>query len=121
MATNQKKKPTTYTYESVDGSKSTIQVGRDGVTKEWLAFLMEDDAAMREQDDVQRKHADYTFQNAVARFERNPGDDSDHPTHGLTPGSSIVVKAEIPSSFMDYFAAKNIKVTHVDVIAYVDR
>ncbi len=49
------------------------------------------------------------------------GNDSLYGTHGLTPGSSIVVKAEIPSSFMDYFAAKNIKATQVDVIAYVDR
>ena len=49
------------------------------------------------------------------------GNDSLYGTHGLTPGSSIVVKIEIPSSSMDYFAAKNIKATKVDVIAYVDR
>ena len=28
--------------------------------------------------------------------------DSLYGSHGLTPGSSIVVKAEIPSTFMDY-------------------
>ena len=47
--------------------------------------------------------------------------DSLYNSHGLTPGSSIVVKAEISSSFMDYFSAKNIKPTTVDVIAYVDK
>ena len=101
MATNQKKKPTTYTYESVDGSKSTIQVGRDGVTKEWLAFLMEDDAAMREQDDVQRKHADYTFQNAVARFERNPGDDSDHPIDEIPDPTADIFRILFPDEAPD--------------------
>ena len=56
MATLKKNQnPTSYTYESVDGSKSTIKLGEDGVTKEWLLFLAKDDAAMLEQDDYQQK------------------------------------------------------------------
>ena len=49
------------------------------------------------------------------------GNDSLYNSHGLTPGSSIVIKAEIPSTSMDYFTAKGIKPTVLDVIAYVDR
>ena len=48
-------------------------------------------------------------------------EDSLYSSHGLTPGSSIVIKQEIPSSFMDYFTAKGINPTVLDVIAYVDR
>ena len=48
--------------------------------------------------------------------------DSDnlYNSRGLTPGSSIVFKMSISSSFMDYFAAKGIKPTSVDTIAYID-
>ncbi len=39
---------------------------------------------------------------------------------GLTPGSSIVIRKEIPSSFMEYFEANKIVPTAVDAIAYID-
>ena len=44
MATLKKNQnPTSYTYESVDGSTSTIEVGKDGVTKEMIVLLQQDD------------------------------------------------------------------------------
>lgn len=46
--------------------------------------------------------------------------DNLYDSRGLTPGSSIVFRMNISSSFMDYFNAKNIKATSVDVIAYID-
>lgn len=101
MATNQKKNPTTYTYESVDGSKSTIQVGQDGVTKQWLAFLMTDDAAVLEQEDRQRKHADYTFQNAVARYQRNPDDESGHPIEEIPDPTADIFRILYPDQTPD--------------------
>ncbi len=40
---------------------------------------------------------------------------------GLTPGSSIVIRTDIPSAFMDYFTANNLTPASVDAIAYVDK
>ena len=54
MAVNSKKNPTTYTYESVDGSTSTIEVGKDGVTKEMIVLLQQDDNRCYLQDLYQR-------------------------------------------------------------------
>ena len=34
---------TSYTYESVDGTTSTIKVGQDGVTREMIVLLQQDD------------------------------------------------------------------------------
>ena len=48
-------------------------------------------------------------------------DDSLYDSRGLTPGSSIVFKMSISSSFMDYFNSKGIKPASVDVIAYIDK
>ena len=61
MAKQKKKIPTTYTYESADGSKSTIQAGTDGVTRKWISFLTSDDACILERTDYQRKHEDYWY------------------------------------------------------------
>ena len=36
----------------------------------------------------------------------------------LTPGSSMVFRCEIPSSFMDYFESKGLEPAKVDAIAY---
>ena len=101
MANIQKKKPTTYTYESVDGTKTTIQVGKDGVTKKWLALLMEDDAAVREQDDVQRKHTDYGYQNAVSRYERCPDDESGHPMDEIPDPAADIFRILYPEETAD--------------------
>ena len=101
MANIQKKNPTTYTYESVNGTKSTIQVGKDGVTQKWLAILMEDDAAVLEQDDVQQKHADYSFQNAVARYERCPDDDSEHPMDEIPDPAADIFRILYPEETAD--------------------
>lgn len=102
MANNQKKKiPTTYTYESVDGSKSTIQVGQDGVTKKWLAFLMEDDASVLEQDDQHQRHSDYGFQNAVRRFEQNPDEYASHPIEELPDPTSDIFRTLYPDQVPD--------------------
>ncbi|MBR2662156.1 MAG: hypothetical protein IKE25_00435 [Clostridia bacterium] len=101
MANIQKKKATTYTYESVDGTKTTIQVGKDGVTQKWLALLMEDDAAVCEQDDVQRKHADYGYQNAVTRYERCPDDESGHPMDEIPDPAADIFRILYPEESAD--------------------
>ena len=101
MAVNSKKNPTTYTYESVDGSKSTIKLGEDGVTKEWLLFLAKDDAAMLEQDDYQQKHADYTFQNAVAKYTRCPDDESGHPIEKIPDPTADIFRVLYPDQVPD--------------------
>ena len=46
--------------------------------------------------------------------------DSMYSSKGLTPGSSIVVREDVSSSFMDYFAAKGYTPSKVDAIAYVN-
>ena len=96
MAHIQKKRATTYIYESADGSRSTIQVGQDGVTRKWLAFLTEDDAAVLEQDDYQRKHEDYGYQNAVARYEQCPDDESDHPMDKIPDPTADIFRILYP-------------------------
>lgn len=48
------------------------------------------------------------------------GDDL-YSSRGLTPGSSLVFKMSISSSFMEYFDSKGIKPTTVDVIAYINK
>lgn len=101
MANNQKKKATTYTYESVDGSKSTIRVGEDGVTEKWIAFLATDDAALLEQDDYQRKHEDYGYQNAVTRFYRNPDDASEHPMDRFADPAADIFRILYPDVSQD--------------------
>ncbi len=40
--------------------------------------------------------------------------------HGLTPGSSFVVRQEISSSFMEYYEANGIVPAAMDAIAYID-
>lgn len=46
--------------------------------------------------------------------------ESMYSTKGLTPGSSIVVRDDVNSTFMDYFAAKGYTPSKVDAIAYVN-
>ncbi len=101
MTNNQKKKPTTYTYESVDGTKCTIQVGQDGVTRKWLAFLMESDGEMLEQDSYQQKHADYSFKHAVTRFEQNPDDESGHPIEQISDPTADIFRTLYPDQELD--------------------
>ena len=101
MANIQKKRATTYTYESVDGSRSTIQVGQDGVTKKWLAFLMEDDAAALEQEDYQRKHEDYGYRNAVARYEQCPEDETAHPMDEIPDPAADIFRILYPEETED--------------------
>lgn len=66
------KDTTSYTYESVDGSKRTIRVGEDGVTEEMILFLKTNDNEMSLQDRRQEKHASYEFRNAMERFYCSP-------------------------------------------------
>ena len=101
MAHIQKKRATTYIYESADGSRSTIQVGQDGVTRKWLAFLTEDDAAVLEQDDYQRKHEDYGYQNAVARYEQCPDDESDHPMDKIPDPTADIFRILYPEETVE--------------------
>ena len=90
MANNQKKNPTEYTYESVDGTRTTLQIGKDGVTKKWLTFLMTEDAALLEQEDYWRKHLDYGYQNAQTYYEYDPDDEAEHPLDQIPdPGADI--------------------------------
>lgn len=46
--------------------------------------------------------------------------DSMYSSKGLTPGSSIVVRTPVSSSFKDYIKAKGLNPTTVDAIAYVN-
>ena len=75
MAVNSKKNPTTYTYESVDGSKSTIKLGEDGVT--------------------------YTFQNAVAKYTRCPDDESEHPIEKIPDPTADIFRVLYPDQVPD--------------------
>ncbi|MDD2649298.1 MAG: FxLYD domain-containing protein [Eubacteriales bacterium] len=47
-------------------------------------------------------------------------DDSLYSDRALMPGSSMIIRKDISTSFMDYFAANNIVPTTVDAIAYVE-
>ncbi len=47
-------------------------------------------------------------------------DDSLYSTRALMPGSSIMIRADIPSSFMDYFKIEGYVPSSVDAIAYVN-
>ena len=46
-------------------------------------------------------------------------DDSLYSSRALMPGSSILIRLDIPSNQMDYFAEKNLVPVSVDAIAYV--
>ena len=111
MANIQKKKATTYTYESVDGSRSTILVGQDGVTRKWLAFLMEDDAAALEQEDYQRKHEDYGYRNAVARYEQCPEDELAHPMDEIPDPAADIFRILYPEETEDSPLLKKLRET----------
>ena len=39
---------------------------------------------------------------------------------GVAPGSKVVMKVDVPNSFMDYYNANNIVPTTVDAIAYIN-
>ena len=101
MATRQKKVPTTYTYESVDGSKTTIQIGQDGVNEKWIAFLATDDAALREQDDYQRKHEDYGYQNAVTKYNHDPDSMAGHPMEQFADPTADIFRILYPDEEID--------------------
>ena len=47
-------------------------------------------------------------------------DDSLTSSRALTPGSSIIIREDISSSFIDYFADNNLIPVTVDAIAYID-
>ena len=47
-------------------------------------------------------------------------DDSLYGDRALAPGSSIIIRKDIPSSFMDYYKEKGFVPTTVDAIAYVN-
>ena len=47
-------------------------------------------------------------------------DDSLYGDRALAPGSSIIIRKDIPSSFMDYYKEKGFVPTAVDAIAYVN-
>lgn len=46
--------------------------------------------------------------------------DSLYSDRGLTPGSSIVFRKDIPSNFLDYFKTNNLVPASVDAIAYIE-
>lgn len=46
--------------------------------------------------------------------------DSLYSERGLTPGSSMVFRKDIPSNFMDYFEANSLVPATVDAIAYIE-
>ena len=80
MATLKKNQnPTSYTYESVDGSTSTIEVGKDGVTKEMIVLLQQDDNRCYLQDLYQMRHESYKFQNAMAKYCRSGDENAENP------------------------------------------
>jgi hypothetical protein len=50
----------------------------------------------------------------------NIEDDSLYTDRALTPGSSLIIRKDISSAFMDYYKAKGIVPVAVDAIAYVN-
>ena len=72
------KNTTSYTYESVDGSRNTIHPGQDGVTEELIIFLQSSDRDFALQDRSQQENTSYDFQNAVSRYDA----DADHEACG---------------------------------------
>ena len=47
-------------------------------------------------------------------------DDNLYSDRALTPGSSMIIRKDIPSAYMDYFAKNSIVPTAVDAIAFVN-
>lgn len=47
-------------------------------------------------------------------------DDSLYSERALMPGSSMIIRKDISSSFIDYFTAKGLTPAALDVIAYID-
>ena len=101
MANSQKKNLTSYTYESADGSKITLQAGQDGVTEKWLAYLRAEDAAITEQEDYQRKHLDYGYQNALAYYERDPENTAEHPMNQFQDPNADIFRILYPEEAED--------------------
>lgn len=82
MATLKKNQdPTTYTYESVDGSTSTIRVGEDGVTEEMIVLLQQDDNRCYLQDLYQMRHESYDFQNKMKKYCSSGDENAVNPFH----------------------------------------
>lgn len=62
----------TYTYYSVDGSKTVIHSGEEGVTEEMILLLKSEDNQSHLQDRYQEENTDYDYMNAQERLEEHP-------------------------------------------------
>ena len=97
MATLKKNQdPTTYTYESVDGSTSTIRVGEDGVTEEMIVLLQQDDNRNYLQDLYQMRNADYGFQNEMAKYYRSGDENAINPLDQIADPAADISRILFP-------------------------
>ena len=102
MATLRKNQnPTSYTYESVDGSTSTIRVGKDGVTKKWIVFLQQNDNENYLQDLYQMRNADYGFQNEMAKYCRSGDENAVNPFHQFEDPAADISRILFPDEADD--------------------
>ena len=95
------KDTTSYTYESVDGSKRTIRVGEDGVTEEMILFLKASDNRMSLQDRYQEKHTSYDFRNAMDRFYCSPDPDVLCPLDQIPDPAADITRILFPEETDD--------------------
>lgn len=102
MATLKKNQnPTSYTYESVDGSTSTIEVGKDGVTKEMIVLLQQDDNRCYLQDLYQMRHESYKFQNAMAKYCRSGDENAENPFYQIEDPAADISRILFPEEADD--------------------
>ena len=102
-------KATTYTYKSVDGTSRTIRVGEDGVTEEMIVLLRDSDREMDLQDRYQEENSSYEYQNAVARFEKIPNEDEDHPLERIADPRADIMKILFPDNAEDSLLLKKLE------------
>lgn len=90
------KNRTTYTYYSVDGSKTVIRSGEDGVTEEMILLLKSEDNQSHLQDRYQEEITDYGFLNAREWLDEHP--DDENPRGEIIDPSADILRILFPDA-----------------------
>ena len=100
MAPRKKGAKVTYTYTFQDGVSLVIEAGKDGVTKELIAFLNLSDHDMALQDRYQAENEDYGYQNILKWYfsvtSRNGGKQIDHPMYWFPDPKADIMRILFP-------------------------
>lgn len=92
---------TTYTYESVDGTRYTINAGEEGVSEELILLLKAYDNQSSLQERYEEENTDYSFRHRMRDYHRDPDNERGNPMEGFADPAADLMGLLFPEEKKD--------------------